>query len=214
MSRPERGLAYCRGRLKRSFDVLACLVCLPLLAPFLALVALFVLVSSGRPVMFDQVRIGLEGRPFRLRKFRTMRREAPAGLPLTGRGDRRVTPAGRLLRSLKMDELPQLLNVLKGEMSLVGPRPEVPRYVAAYTEEQRLVLRVRPGLTDPATVAFRDEESLLGAVAEDLRESFYLSEILPRKLRMNLQYVEEAGFRYDLVLIARTLVSIIVPARG
>jgi lipopolysaccharide/colanic/teichoic acid biosynthesis glycosyltransferase len=144
----------------------------------MVLVALAVCVSSGRPVLFGHERRGLDGRPFRVLKFRTMGPDPGGGLPITGKGDSRVTSLGRVLRAIKIDELPQLINVLRGEMSIVGPRPEVPEYVAGYTADQRRVLRVRPGLTDPASVAFRDEEILLGSVDPGRREAFYLSEIL------------------------------------
>jgi len=205
----EAGLPYCRGRVKRAFDLLGSLLALSILAPFAALLILLVLAVMGRPALFVQERIGLDGEPFRLLKIRTMRTDRGAGLEITGSGDRRVTPLGRLLRATKLDELPQLVNVLQGDMSLVGPRPEVPRYVAQYSAEQRRVLLTRPGLTDPATLQFRDEESLLGAVPEDRRERYYVQDILPKKLAMNLDYLTRAGLGYDLVLIGRTLLSIV-----
>ena len=200
-----RAGSYCRGPLKRGMDLLVSFSGLVLLAPVFLLLALVLLAASGPPILFVQERIGLDGRPFRLLKFRTMRREASGGLPLTGSGDRRVTPLGRLLRASKMDELPQLVNVLRGEMSLVGPRPEVPRYVAHYTAEQRRVLQARPGLTDLASVHFLEEEALLGAIPEDRREEFYLETVLPRKLQMNLEYIDRAGVGSDLALILQTI---------
>jgi lipopolysaccharide/colanic/teichoic acid biosynthesis glycosyltransferase len=142
-----------------------------------------------------------------------MRPGSEAGLQITGRGDDRVTTMGRLLRALKLDELPQLWNVLRGDMSLVGPRPEVPRYVAAYTPEQRRVLRARPGLTDPATILFVDEEDLLGAVQPPERETYYVGHVLPRKLALNLDYIERAGVLYDLRLILATLADLVRPRR-
>jgi lipopolysaccharide/colanic/teichoic acid biosynthesis glycosyltransferase len=213
MSRRGRGRAYCTGRLKRGVDLLLGLMALTLLSPLFLIMAVAIAASSGRPVLFRQVRIGLEGRPFRLLKFRTMRTDADRGLPITGSGDPRVTPLGRLLRASKLDELPQLVNVIRGEMSFVGPRPEVPRYVALYTREQRGVLQVRPGLTDPASVQFRDEEAMLGAVEAARRESYYVSEVLPRKLALNLQYVEQAGLLYDLGLIIGTIKTVLLPSR-
>jgi lipopolysaccharide/colanic/teichoic acid biosynthesis glycosyltransferase len=185
-------------------DLVISFSALVFLAPVFLLLALALLAISGPPVLFVQERVGLDGRPFKLLKFRTMRREASAGLPLTGTGDRRVTPLGRLLRASKLDELPQLVNVLWGEMSLVGPRPEVPRYVAHYTAEQWRVLEARPGLTDPASVRFLEEEALLGAIPEERREEFYLETVLPRKLQMNLEYIDRAGAGYDLALILQT----------
>ncbi len=213
MSGRGRGRAYCTGHLKRGVDLALGLLALTLLSPVLLIIAVAVAASSGRPVLFRQVRIGLDGRPFRLVKFRTMRADAEGGLPITASGDPRVTSLGRLLRASKLDELPQLLNVVRGEMSFVGPRPEVPRYVALYTREQRGVLQVRPGLTDPATVLFRDEETLLGAVEETRREAYYVNEVLPRKLALNLQYVEQAGLMYDLELIVGTIKAVLVPSR-
>ncbi len=213
MSGRGRGRSYCTGGLKRGVDLALSLLALTLLSPVLLIIAVAVASSSGLPVLFRQVRIGLDGRPFRLVKFRTMRADAEGGLPITASGDPRVTSLGRLLRASKLDELPQLLNVVRGEMSFVGPRPEVPRYVALYTREQREVLQVRPGLTDPATVLFRDEETLLGAVEETRREAYYVNEVLPRKLALNLQYVEQARLMYDLELIVGTIKAVLVPSR-
>ncbi len=214
MSGRERGRAYCTGRLKRGVDLLLGLVGLALLSPLFLILAVAVAATSGQPVLFRQDRIGLDGRLFRLLKFRTMRADADGGLSITGSGDPRVTSLGRLLRTSKLDELPQLVNVVRGEMSFVGPRPEVPRYVALYTREQRRVLEVRPGLTDPATVLFRDEEALLGTVEEARREAYYVNEVLPRKLAINLQYVERAGLIYDLGLIVGTIKAVLLPSRS
>ena len=160
--------------------------------------------------MFAQQRVGRGGRLFRLYKFRSMR-VAPAGSGnlVTGRDDPRITPVGHWLRRTKLDELPQLWNVARGDMSLVGPRPEVPRYVACYTPQQRRVLEVRPGITDPATLAFRDEEDLLAAVPADEREAYYLREVLPRKLELNREYLERRGVWSDLGIIARTLATLL-----
>ncbi|HYS06127.1 MAG TPA: sugar transferase [Candidatus Dormibacteraeota bacterium] len=206
------GRAYCRGPVKRVFDVAISVAALIVLAPVFLIVSIVVLLASGRPVLFTQERVGMDGRPFRLVKFRTMHRAAAAGLPLTGRGDPRVTRPGRFLRAAKLDELPQLWNVLRGGMSLVGPRPEVPRYVALYTIEQRRVLEVRPGLTDPASVLFRDEEALIGSVPERQRETFYLETVLPKKLRMNLEYIDRASVAYDLALVLKTIRIVLWPA--
>jgi len=210
----EAGLGYCRGRVKRVFDLICALAGLVLGAPVFVLLCLVVRLASGSPVFFSQERIGRDGRSFRIHKFRTMRTGRPGELQITGSGDNRVTPLGRWLRASKLDELPQLLNVLRGEMSLVGPRPEVPLYVARYTGPQRRVLLVRPGLTDPATLLFRDEEDRLGEVAPEERERFYLATILPQKLGLNLAYLDRAGFWYDLALIFRTLGTIVRPIRS
>lgn len=208
------GLAYCGGRAKRAFDFSVALAGLVLASPVFVILFMVVRVTSGSPVFFAQERVGRDGRPFRILKFRTMRPGGPQELQITGSGDGRVTPLGRWLRAFKMDELPQLLNVLKGEMSLVGPRPEVPVYVARYSDLERRVLLARPGLTDPATLLFRDEEDRLGAVALEERERYYLTTILPHKLSLNLAYLERAGFWYDLGLLMRTLWWIMRPPRS
>ncbi|HZN03523.1 MAG TPA: sugar transferase [Candidatus Polarisedimenticolia bacterium] len=212
MTGSGRGRAYCRGPLKRALDLSVSALALAVFAPLLLLAALLVLLTSGRPVLFRQERIGLEGRRFRILKFRTMR-DGPGGTAITGAGDRRITPAGALLRASKIDELPQFFNVLKGDMAIVGPRPEIPRFVAGYSAAERRVLDVRPGLTDLATLAYRDEERLLGTVAEGDRERFYASEVLPKKLLLNLQYVERASLREDLAIVLRTAAAIVLPER-
>jgi len=202
-----RGRAYCRGTLKRAVDVVASSAALLVLSPVLVVVAGLVRVSSAGPILFRQERVGLDGRSFRILKFRTMR---PAdGLPITGAGDRRITPVGAVLRRTKLDELPQLVNVLRGEMSIVGPRPEVPGFVDRYGPRERRVLEVRPGLTDPATIAYRDEERILGQVPAESRERHYATEILPRKLDLNLVYIEQASLSFDALLVARTLLAIV-----
>lgn len=210
----SRGRSYCRGAVKRGLDVALALPALLLLAPILLLLAAAVLLTSGRPVLFVQERIGMDGRPFNLRKLRTMRKDGAKGLLLTGAGDARVTRLGRFLRASKLDELPQLANVLRGDMSLVGPRPEVPRYVARYTPEQRRVLETRPGLTDPASVLYRDEEAILGSVPEESRERYYLETVLPKKLGMNLEYIDRASVGYDLRLVLETVRVVLWPARS
>jgi lipopolysaccharide/colanic/teichoic acid biosynthesis glycosyltransferase len=175
----------------------------------MAVVAALVKATSRGPCFYSQERVGRFGVPFRLYKFRSMRVGSDrAGALVTGEGDPRVTPVGRWLRRTKLDELPQLWNVVRGEMSLVGPRPEVPRYVAHYTPDQRRVLEVRPGLTDPATLAFRDEEARLAAIPISNREAFYLKEILPRKLEINLAHLEQ-GILADLGVLWRTLVAVL-----
>ena len=204
------GGPYCRGPLKRSVDLIASASGLVLLSPLFALLAVLTLVMMGPPLLFTEARVGLGGRPFRILKFRTMRVNQ-GGLFVTGRNDPRITTWGRLLRTTKMDELPQLINVIRGEMSIVGPRPEIPRYVEAYTPDQRRVLEVRPGLTDPATIAFMWEEQLLAAKDPSVRDRYYVEEILPKKLSMNLEYIERASLTYDLRLVARTLRVILVP---
>ncbi|MBX6365251.1 MAG: sugar transferase [Gemmatimonadetes bacterium] len=189
---------------KRAFDLVAALAGLLVLWPLFLLVALAIKLDDGGSVFFRQTRVGWHGRPFRLWKFRTMVPDAERrGGQLTVGRDPRITRVGYWLRRWKLDELPQLLNVVAGEMSLVGPRPEVPRYVARYTEAQRRVLEVRPGITDPAAIEYCDESELL-ARADD-PERLYVEELLPRKLQMNLQYAREATVWRDVGMVLRTL---------
>lgn len=190
---------------KRLFDLVVSALLLVLLAPLLLAVALWVKWDSPGPVLFRQERVGRHGVPFRIHKFRTMRHagDAAAGLPLTVGEDPRITRAGRWLRRTRLDELPQLLDVLAGHMSLVGPRPEVPRYVALYPPGLReRALAVRPGLTDPASIAHIDEAALLAAAADPERE--YVERILPAKLRQAADYAERATLASDLAVLART----------
>jgi lipopolysaccharide/colanic/teichoic acid biosynthesis glycosyltransferase len=190
---------------KRLFDVLGAAVSLVLLAPLMVLVAVAVRLDSPGPVLFRQERVGRHGRPFRIHKFRTMQVDATGrGALLTASGDPRVTRVGAALRRHRLDELPQLIDVLKGDMSLVGPRPEVPRYVALYPPDLReRVLAVRPGITDPSSLDFLDEGELLARAADPERE--YVDVILPRKLRRAADYADRATFATDLRVIGRTL---------
>jgi lipopolysaccharide/colanic/teichoic acid biosynthesis glycosyltransferase len=169
------------------------------------LVAVAVRLDSPGPVLFRQERVGRHGRPFRIHKFRTMQVDATGRGPLlTASGDPRVTRVGAALRRHRLDELPQLIDVLKGDMSLVGPRPEVPRYVALYPPDLReRVLAVRPGITDPSSLDFLDEGELLARAADPERE--YVDVILPRKLRRAADYADRATFATDLRVIGRTL---------
>lgn len=193
--------------LKRAFDIAVSALLLLLLAPLLLLVALWVRVDSPGPALFLQQRVGQGGRLFTMHKFRSMRIDG-GGLGLTVGEDARITRAGRWLRRLKLDELPQLWDVLRGAMSLVGPRPDLPRYVERYPEPLRSqVLAVRPGITDPASLAFRDEARLLAAAADPERE--YLEHILPAKLRLSAEYARQATLWTDLRLVARTALLLI-----
>jgi len=204
---------FYRRRGKRILDCTAAATGLLLLGPLLLLVAVLVKLTSAGPAFYVQQRIGKCGREFRIVKFRSMVRDAERHGPgITSGGDVRVTRFGTMLRRLKIDELPQLWNVLKGEMSLVGPRPELPQYVAGYTPEQRQVLTIRPGITDPAALAYRREEDLLARDPEP--EIFYRQEVLPRKLKLNLAYLEQVSFARDLRLILTTIQSLVVPSRG
>lgn len=195
---------------KRTFDLVGAGVALLLLAPLLLVVALVVKLDSPGPVFFRQERVGRHGVPFRIHKFRTMRSHV-GGLPLTVGDDPRITPSGRWLRRTRIDELPQFIDVLAGSMSLVGPRPEVPRYVALYPAGLReRVLAVRPGLTDPASLEFIDEAGRLARAADPERE--YVEVILPAKVRRATEYAERATLATDLAVLWRTL-CVLVRAR-
>ncbi len=175
-----------------------------LCAPTLLWTALAVKISSPGPVFYRQERVGRGGRLFRIWKFRTMFVSGPTGPFVTAQDDPRITPLGRHLRSWKLDELPQLLNVLRGEMSLVGPRPQVPRFVDCFDPGlRRIALSVRPGMTGPAALYFRHEEFLLTGQAS--REEFYIRQILPVKLQMDAAYVRRRSPAYDLLVLADTL---------
>ncbi len=193
---------------KRLFDILAAGLGLLLLCPLLLVVALWIKWDSPGPALFRQERVGRFGRPFFIHKFRSMRVDAPSlGPQITIGEDPRITRSGRFIRRSKIDELPQLWDVLRGQMSLVGPRPEVPRYVALYPADLRdIVLSVRPGITDPASLAFSDENERLAHAADP--EQAYVEEILPAKLRLSAGYVRQAGLMTDLKLILATLRSI------
>ncbi|MBL8645210.1 MAG: sugar transferase [Rhodospirillaceae bacterium] len=191
--------------LKRLFDFFASLAGLAVLAPVFIAVAIAIKLSSPGPVFFRQVRIGRRGKPFRIFKFRTMTGEEPtAGPILTIGANPRVTPVGEVLRLSKIDELPQLINVVLGHMSLVGPRPEVPKYVEKWTPAQReAVLAVRPGLTGPASVKFRNQEEILARYANP--EQAYETIVMQEKLAINAAYIKQATFMSDLKLIFQTL---------
>jgi lipopolysaccharide/colanic/teichoic acid biosynthesis glycosyltransferase len=191
--------------MKRRFDLLVAALGLVLLAPILIFIALWIRLDSPGPALFRQQRVGRYGRLFRIHKFRTMIIDAPSlGPPLTAANDARITRAGRFLRRHKLDELPQLFDVLAGNMSVVGPRPEVPQYVALYPPATRaLVLSIRPGLTDEAAIRFHDESRLLAAGADP--QAVYVNDILPRKLALYEEYVRNRSLGGDLTIIWRTL---------
>lgn len=189
--------------MKRLFDVVASGVGLLLLSPLFLLVAIWIKLDSPGPVFYRQVRVGRYNRDFCIFKFRSMRVGADKGSLVTiGGRDPRVTRSGYFIRKFKIDELPQLINVFIGDMSLVGPRPEVRHYVDYWTKEQLRVLDVRPGITDPASIKFRNENELLDK-AED-PEKYYIEVIMQEKLRLYLEYVENHSFWYDMKLIFRT----------
>ena len=194
---------------KRLLDLLAALFGLLLLAPLFLLIAAAIKLDSPGPVFFRQERVGRHGVLFRIHKFRSMVHDAPAlGLPLTLGADPRVTRCGAWLRRSRIDELPQLIDVLQGTMSLVGPRPDVPRYVAHYPAALReRALAVRPGITDPASLAFLDEGERLARATDPERE--YIDHILPRKLQAAADYAERATLWTDLGVLWRTLVALL-----
>ena len=191
---------------KRVFDLVSSVIGLVVLAPILVLVSLFVWLGDRGPVFFRQERVGRGGRLFQIHKFRTMR-VANSGSQVTSADDNRITPLGKVLRKTKLDELPQLIDVALGDMSLVGPRPEVPRYVAMWGDEARAeILSVRPGITDPAAIAYRNEQDELAA-AED-PEAHYTQVILPRKVAMYRDYVRNRSFTGDIKVILGTLAAV------
>jgi lipopolysaccharide/colanic/teichoic acid biosynthesis glycosyltransferase len=191
---------------KRTLDILGSVGGLLTFLPVLAVIALSIKLTSRGPTFFRQIRVGRKGRPFSVLKFRSMYLDAAQDGPaITIAGDNRITPIGRFLRRFKLDELPQLWNVLRGDMSLVGPRPEVPVYVAHYTPEQRIVLSVRPGITDPSSLAYRREEDILASASDP--EKFYRTRILPDKLARSNAYLQNVTLCGDIQIIFKTIIS-------
>ena len=189
---------------KRLFDIICSIFGLIILSPLLLILIIAVRLKDGRPVFFLQERVGRKGIPFSLIKFRTMRPDSESKGQLSiGERDPRVTDTGHFLRKTKMDELPQLLNVLKGDMSFVGPRPEVQKYVALYSTEEKAVLDVRPGITDVASLAYFNESELMAD--KENPEQFYIDTIMKDKLRLNLEYLESRTFSSDIGIILKTL---------
>ena len=194
--------------LKRLFDILASSLGLLLLGPLFLCLAIAVKVDSSGPVFYRQIRIGRNQRPFSLLKFRSMAIGSDAkGLLTVGGRDSRITRVGYFIRKYKLDELPQLMNVLKGDMSLVGPRPEVAHYVAMYSADQLRVLSVRPGITDYASIKYFSENDMLAA--SENPEKTYIEEIMPAKLKINLDYVDNRTMFTDIKIVLLTLAKII-----
>lgn len=191
--------------LKRGFDLFGATIGLALTSWLFPLVWLAAVLDMGANGFFLQERVGLGGQRFRVIKLRTMRVDSCLATTVTTAADARITPFGRFLRRFKLDELPQLINILKGDMSFVGPRPDVPGYADMLTGNDRIVLSVRPGITGPATLKYRDEEALLATVADP--QTYNRDVIWPDKVRINRAYIENWSFRQDLVFIWRTLVS-------
>ena len=194
---------------KTLFDFVFSLILILFFAPLMLVIALAVKCFDGGSILFSQERVGIDEKLFSIYKFRSMS-EAIEGdtRQVTASGDKRITPIGKILRRTKLDEMLQLFNILKGDMSFVGPRPEVPRYVAHYSEVEKRLLKVKPGLTDWASVQFRNEEEMLAGQSDP--ESFYLKTILPRKLKLSLDYLERATFWSDLGILWMT----IIPSRA
>ena len=190
--------------MKRTFDILVAAIGLVLFAPLFLVIAILIKLDSNGPVLFRQVRIGRNFRAFEIYKFRTMVQKASQlGKPITYGNDSRITRAGRLLRKAKLDELPQLINVLKGDMSFVGPRPEVPQYVELFRRDYMEILTVRPGITDLASLKYRDEASLLGEAVNPEEE--YVNHVLPDKIEMAKDYLQRSSFVFDLSVIVKTI---------
>lgn len=194
--------------MKRLFDIFASGCGLLVISPILLIVAVWIKLDSRGPVFYRQVRVGYKNKDFRIFKFRSMRLGADKGSLVTiGGRDPRITRSGYFIRKYKLDELPQLINVFVGDMSLVGPRPEVRHYVDYWTPEQMHVLDVRPGITDPASIKFRNENELMGQA--DNPEEYYINVIMQEKIKLYLEYVENTCFWYDLKLIFKTFKVII-----
>lgn len=193
--------------MKRIFDVIASILGIIFLFPFFVFLALWVSVESRGGIFYRQRRMGKNGKPFQLLKFRSMYVGSDKSSRITvGNKDSRITRSGQFIRKYKLDEFPQLINVIVGDMSIVGPRPEVEEYVKLYDDEQRQVLTVRPGISDYASIEYMDENELLSE-AEDPQKK-YIDEIMPAKLRLNLKYIEQQSFQTDLSIILRTIFGI------
>ncbi|MFC2111312.1 sugar transferase [Bacteroidota bacterium] len=192
---------------KRVFDIISSLIGIIICLPFFIIISFFVIIDSRGGVFYRQIRVGKNNKDFLLFKFRTMKSKSEKnGLITVGKRDSRITKTGYFLRKFKLDELPQLLNIIKGDMSIVGPRPEVRKYVEMYDYNQMKVLSVRPGLTDYSSLKYINENEILGEVENP--EEVYINEIMPAKLKLNLKYIEEKNFATDLKIIFKTFTKI------
>ena len=195
---------------KRLFDLVFSGTSLVILAPVLLVIACLIKVSSQGPIFYRGVRTGLNGQPFRIFKFRTMVSNAEQlGGQVTARNDERVTKIGRYLRRYKLDELPQLLNVIKGDLSVVGPRPEVPQYTELYKGEERLILTVRPGITDRSSIEFVQLDQVLGEASDGLKFDERVHQVLSRKSELRVEYVKNQSFSGDMRIIVRTFIELL-----
>ena len=192
--------------LKRCFDLFFSILGVLILLPLIIVVSILIKLTSKGAVLFKQARVTKDGKLFKIYKFRTMRENSEGNKQITVGNDSRITSIGHILRKTKLDELPQLFNVIKGEMSLVGPRPEVPRYVELYTEEQRKILSVPAGITDYASIYFSNESEFLGK-AED-PEKYYIEKIMPHKIDLNMKYINNMGILTDIKIIMLTILKI------
>ena len=194
--------------IKRLFDMVASFLGVVILSPIFIIVSICIKIDSKGPVFFKQKRVGKDGQPFMIYKFRTMVTDAEKlGKQITVGDDNRITKVGKFIRKCKLDEIPQLINVLKGEMSLVGPRPEVPRYAELYDDYQAQVLLVRPGITDYASIEYRNENEILGKSANP--EEIYITEIMPTKIDLNMKYLKNISLTEDFKLIIKTILAVI-----
>ena len=193
--------------LKRIFDITLSLFGLIILLPFMLIIAILIKIDSKGPVFFKQIRVTKNGKEFKIFKYRTMRVGSDKYSQITVGKDGRITKIGSFLRKYKLDEIPQLINVLIGDMSLVGPRPEVPKYVALYTDEQKEILKVRAGITDYASIEFSDENDLLAS--EEDPEKAYIEKIMPKKIELNKKYLSEISMLTDIKIILLTIKRIL-----
>ena len=193
--------------LKRIFDIILSLFGLIILLPFMLIIAIFIKLDSKGPVFFKQLRVTKNRREFKIFKYRTMRVGSDKYSQITVGKDDRITKIGSFLRKYKLDEIPQLINVLIGDMSLVGPRPEVPKYVALYTDEQKEILKVRAGITDYASIEFSNENDLLAS--EEDPEKAYIKKVMPKKIELNKKYISEISMLTDIKIILLTIKKIL-----
>lgn len=192
--------------IKRIFDIVMSLIGIIVLLPVMVIIAILIKSTSEGPILFKQTRVTKNGREFKIYKYRTMRENSEGNNQITVGNDSRITPIGKILRKTKLDEIPQLFNVLKGEMSLVGPRPEVPKYVNLYTENQRKILEVPAGITDYASIYFSNESELLGKVKDP--DKFYIEKIMPYKIELNQKYIQNINIFEDVKIIILTILKI------
>lgn len=194
--------------LKRIFDIVFSIAGLIILSPVFLIIAVIIKTDSKGPVIYKQLRVGKNGKDFNVLKFRSMKTDSDkSGLLTVGGKDSRITKSGYFIRKYKLDEFPQLVNVMKGDMSFVGPRPEVRKYVSLYNENQKKVLEVRPGITDIASITYRNENELLEKAKDP--ETYYINEIMPDKIRLNLEYLNDRSFLKDIKVILKTIGAII-----